>query len=320
MRVLLSSIFFFLFICESLLSQTERFVMPSDKKQLTVVTEPPTLYKGFLKTGLSYSHGFLYDYFNDDGKKEKSLGSLSAQSWFFLLSAQYGISDRLEVNVNIPYLRSTTNMSLDMEFPLFDSTATRIWSNKTSGISDIYFGFRYQLIAGDIVKPYLTLAMTATMPTAEKNPTNIIDENNYDGAPGTGEPKLAVDLNFKKIFYPFAFVSTLSYTRYFGGEKFLEPFQEPSAFNSGNLWLGYGGLSFHLNDWIVFTNEFIYSHKGELEIEGEGDGIKYMNFTYHPYLYFQINHLRVVQSVEIPLWGRYTSADPGYIFMVQYIF
>ena len=302
-----------------LLGQNERYVMPTDKKQLTVVTEPPTLYKGFLKASLAYSHGFLYNYFDDSGNRVKTLGSLSAQSRMFLLSAQYGITERLEANINLPYLHSTTNMSLDYEFPLMDSIVTMQWNKKMSGISDLYFGLRYQLLKGDIVKPYITLALTFTAPTARKNPTNIIDEENYDGAPGSGEPELTFDLNFKKIFYPYSFVSTISYTNYFGGKKVLAPYEDPTEFKSGNLFMGYLGLGFHLNDWIVINNELIFSRKGENLTAGVGDGVNSQYLAYHPYLYFQVNHIRFVQSIEVPLFGKYSSANPSYILMVQYI-
>ncbi|HRT90726.1 MAG TPA: hypothetical protein P5257_11490, partial [Bacteroidales bacterium] len=56
-------------------SQTEKQLMPSDLKQQTIVTEPVTLRKGFLRVGSMLNYRVADKYFSDDGVKKYYLSN-----------------------------------------------------------------------------------------------------------------------------------------------------------------------------------------------------------------------------------------------------
>ena len=51
-------------------SQTENQVVPGDLKQQTIVTEPATLMKGFLRAGILLNYRVADRYFSESGSKE----------------------------------------------------------------------------------------------------------------------------------------------------------------------------------------------------------------------------------------------------------
>ena len=51
------------------MAQVEEQVLPTDLKQQTIITQPVTLYKGFLRVGFTGTYGVIDRIFTEDGDK-----------------------------------------------------------------------------------------------------------------------------------------------------------------------------------------------------------------------------------------------------------
>ena len=274
-------------ICPLKLSgQAERLVIPGELKQQTIVTEPITLRRGFVKAGIQYSHSFIDKMFFED-KRKSGLGStISGQSSSYKLHVMYGLTNRLELIASIPYFNQSLYQTVEYQWEN-DIEISR-WSQKGNGIGDAELGFRYVVLTENETRPSLFVGITTTFPTGEKNPTNIKDERNFDVPVGSGEYAFTLEMKARKVIYPYSFSIYGFYNLKTGGAKIMEPYEESIPFKDGN-YLGLTASGYmHLNDWIVLANDFQYGKRGDDEIDGEivDSNNWYIHTT--PYLYFQI--------------------------------
>lgn len=300
-------------------AQVEQQIIPSDLKQLTAITEPATLMKGFLRTGVLYDHAFFKKVFDDNANKITLPGSALSQSRTLELSVQYGITDRFQANFSLPFRFDFLQQSAILDDPLYELKTAVIWNQKGYGLGDISVGLYSQIIREKDRMPSITARGTFYIPTGRKDITNVTDQRNFDLPTGSGEMKFAVDIQARKIIYPYSFIFITGLDYPFGGNKILEPGGASTSFRSGNIFYLNGGFNFHLNDWLSISNDIMYQYVGREETDGIKSSYNPWALTYQPYIHFQIRHLRFVQSVIIPLKGKYYTADPHYIFCVQYI-
>jgi hypothetical protein len=305
-----------------LFSQTERQLLPSELKQLTEVTEPPTLNKGFLKVGLFYNYVVLKSVFNEEGDKFLIPGSLYGQSRNLSLDIRYGLTDRIQINATIPYSFDIQHQSQNWEDPLFKAKQRFVWTRRGNGIGDLSLGIDGQIIKEHGLLPSITAKTGVRIPTGEKDPTHVVDANHYDLPTGTGEAMAYLDIQAKKLVYPYSFLFIITYGYHFGGNKIydlLQPEADPVDFKTGDLISVQAGAHFHLNDWLSMANDLVYSHLGKDKVSGITTGSTGWVIAYQPWFHFQVKKLRFVQSVEIPLRGKNYPSNPGYFFAVQYI-
>ena len=78
-------------------SQTEKQIVPGDLKQQTIVTEPATLRKGFLRAGILLNYRVADKFFNDSGTKEYYTTSTWNSKAAYNVTLQYGLTDRLQL-------------------------------------------------------------------------------------------------------------------------------------------------------------------------------------------------------------------------------
>jgi len=316
-------VFLFVFIALSnfITAQTDRHGIPAELKQQTVITEPLTLRKGFLRIGAYYTHIFLDKYFDENGKKISYYGSSTSQGRTYAVSVEYGITDRLEADVSMSYANGFINSTQALDNLYLDTIETVYADIKTRGFGDLNFGFDYQIIKENSIMPSLTALTRITLPTGEKNITNVKDEFNYNEPAGNGEVNTSLDLLLRKIQYPFSFELRIGAVYYFGGEKIFELFEETKSFKTGTFIIVDGGINFNLNDWIALENEISYHNFGRKKVDGEyQNDYSPWNISYNPRLNFQLKRFRLVECVTIALTGKGVDADPAYIFIVQYIF
>jgi hypothetical protein len=299
-------------------AQTERLVIPGELKQQTIVTEPPTLRKGFLKAGLVYHHSFIDRIFDEDNKLVGLGSTACGQSSFFQIHASYGLTDKLELFTSVPYIKRSIFATIEYHWE--NDIELIKFSQKGNGLGDAELGFRYLLLTENERRPSVFLGVITSFPTGEKNPTNIKDELNFNLPIGSGEYVFSLEMNARKVLYPYSFSIYGYYRLHAGGEKIIEPYGESISFKDGNSLILIASGYMHLNDWIVIANDFMYGKRGDNEIEGQIEDDNSWSLSTKPYLYFQIKHLRLVQSVNIPLTGYRSAADPSYILIVQYIF
>ena len=306
--------------CFILDAQVEDQMAPSEIKQMTAVTEPATLYKGFFRAGLIYSHFSAKKIFDPDGNRLFLEGNALALSRSLNLSLSYGITKRIQVNLLLPYTMDFLQQSGIYEDPLGGTKQILTWDQKGNGLGDISLGVYGQIIRENETLPSLTARLTYTHPTGEKDPTNIVDNFNYDLPAGTGEPIVSIDLQARKVIYPYSLVFMATYNLKLGGNKIFVPGGESYPFTMGNSFSVQGGFNFLLNDWLSMGNELSYLNIAETEIDGQKQDDSGYNISYQPYFHFQVKQLRLVQTMIIGLMGKNYTASPSYVLAVQFIF
>jgi hypothetical protein len=301
--------------------QTEKLIVPSDMKQQTVITEPVTLLKGYLRAGTVLDYRVADRFYNSEGSKEyyntSSWGSQSAYGIAF----QYGISDRMEVALITEYMNNLQQaQSLQIESKTNTSETISI-KQKGIGLGDSHLELRYQVIKEKEKRFSLTGRLMLTIPTGEKNPRNIKSETQYDLPVGDGAYALGLNISARKVIYPYSFSGYISYTNNFTGTKIFNAITlAEKKFRLGNMFeTGLSG-NLHLNEWIVFGNELNYYSEGEGKIEDEPPVLSSWAISYEPRLVFQVHRFRFSESVKIPLKGLNVPADPLYIMIVQFVF
>ena len=305
------------------LSQTEEQFLPSEVKQLTIVTEPVSLPKGFFRLGSVFTYGMVDKIFNDQGRKEYLAESTWGTDWSISLLGQYGITDRLQVDLMLPYRNLAFYNSWGYVMLPEDLQEDMTWDLKGSGLGDIDLYTRYQILTETERRPSLVGEVSVTLPTGSKNPKDINDWYDFKLPTGYGEVNLGARLQLRKIIYPVSYKLHGDYTYSLGGKKRFNPDDlEERSFKSGARVNIGGSGDILLNDWISLANDlnFTYAWKGEKEDAFEGELYSYWLVAYEVGFVFQIRKFRVAERVSVPLKGINIHADPLYVLMVQYIF
>ncbi|MEN8249331.1 MAG: transporter [Bacteroidota bacterium] len=300
-------------------AQSEQEVLPAEKKNMTIITEPYTLYKGFFRTGMSFNYSALYKFFNDDGDKVP-VSNASGRSWAAQLLLQYGINDRLQVTTGIPYMRQDLFLSYLGEAPGLGLFQQQKLEGNGSGLSDIWLGLDYQIMEATTTKPAIKLMFTGTFPTGAKNPVEMDDPDIMDIAVGAGHFSLEGGFAMRKINYPYSWTTYVTYKVNLEGEKQFYVDGPLTPFRDGNMLTVSGSFNFHMNEWLAITNDIYYFNIATDYEDGQAmDNTASWLVEYAPRLSFQIKRLRVNQSIQIPLIGKMAGADPGFILIVQYV-
>lgn len=312
----------FLALANVLYSQEEDKLLVSEIKQSTVITQPATLNKGFFLVGAAFTHIMADKMFSDNGKKEYAIQNLSTRNSTENLILRFGLTNRIELEFDLPYMITSISKSTISQVPLYDTSITTKFKLKGKGFGDIEFGISYQLIEGSKTKPSLVSKLSAVFPTGEKNPTNIKGLWEYDYPTGRGETALRLELIYRKISYPYSYSFHGLFKYSFGGVKVMVPYEDPISFRSGNYYEVGGNFNFLLNDWIAVQNDlsFLYKHADKYSGETAPPTVTQMAIFYYPNINFQFKKFRLVQGVCIYLFGKTMPGDPQYQIDLQYIF
>lgn len=310
---------FLLFLTGNVNAQGEDQFLPSEIKQLTAVTEPATLHQGFFKIWLNYNYTSIKYIFDNEANKYLIPGASSARSSSVNLVANYGISDRIEVNIWLPYMLNKNENIFILDNPAAPQTTYGGQVNGF-GLGDISVGMRTQVLLEQNRLPSLTLGTYLELPTGRKNPTNETGYLEFDEATGSGEFSLGIEAQVRKIVYPYSFSFNSGFEYKTGGKKIHQIGEEEVPFKSGNVFYAIAGINFHLNDWICVTNDFNYTLIGSYTKDNKPEGDPSWAFSWTPNIHFQIKKLRLAQGFIVPIMGRNFGADRGYIFIVQYVF
>jgi hypothetical protein len=303
--------------------QTEKILNPGDLKQQTIVTEPLSLRKGYFRAGLTYAYSVLDKYFDNSGNKNYSPESTWGTSGGATFWGQYGVTDRVMVEVGIPYSSSLINYHSRIYAPNIDSTLLLNSSVRGKGLGDVIVSATYQIIPSAENNFSLKAAVDATIPTGEKNPTNIKGWRDYDAPTGYGVFVISPRITARMVSYPFSYTAYVAYNYNFSGTRIMSPGDlTETKFKYGDFFVGGASLNFHLNEWIALANEINYSYtfKGEIENVPASDLTTSWAVSYETRLIFQIKRFRLGEAVSIPLKGKLIGADPTYVLLAQYVF
>jgi hypothetical protein len=305
------------------IAQTEKQLLPSELKQKTAVTEPPTLYKGFFRAGITYSWTTLDKMFDDSGKRISVPGSGYYMTRSLSGDFRYGINDRLTVHLGIPYMFYHMYQSAEGRYNLQDSTFIDSWDRKGYGIGDMDLGADFQIMKESDAVPAITLKTFVSFPTGSKNPEDIVSDHQYKEPTGSGAYSAIAILQTRKIIYPLSYDLSFFYTYHAKGRKIQGPGAEATGFKTGDMIQGSGTVGFQVNDWICLNNMLMFNYKTDDQFDDPSLDyleVGYQSLEYYFYLFFQVKQLRLVQSVSVPIWGKKGGADPGYFIMVSRTF
>jgi hypothetical protein len=304
-------------------AQVEKLILPSDLKQQTIVTEPVTLRKGFVRAETNITFNASDKYFNDSRKKEYYIGSSWGSRYQYNFNLQYGISDRIEIDVYIPFVNQRNDYYFVSRMPVANQDASISSDLRGRALGDCSLFFRYQVIPEKEKRTSLSIFSEIYFPTGPKNPTDIKDFNDYHLPTGTGHYSAGLWLYANWIHYPYSYTIIGNYYYNFRGSKRMSADDAvETKFKNGNMARLGGRFNCHLNEWIVLVNEvsgFYYS-KGE---ENNGTIVTIdpaWEIDYVPRLVFQVRRFRIVEFVEVPLIGKDIGADPIYSLSVGYTF
>jgi hypothetical protein len=306
-----------------LLAQTEKLIVPSDLKQQTVVTEPVTLRKGYLRLGTLVDYRVADRFFNSSGDKEYYNTSSWGSSAAYGITMQYGLSDRIEIDCFVEYMNKLQQAQSERLSSVTNQYETVNVKQTGLGLGDSHIEFKYQIIPEKEKKFSLTGDIRLTIPTGQKNLLNIKSENQYDLPVGDGIYALGMEISARKVIYPYSFSGYIVYTKNFNGKKIFNPVTGiEREFRTGNTIETGLSCNLHLNEWIVFGNEMNFYREGEGRIDNEPNYRLPLSWalSYEPRLIFQVHRFRLGESVRIPLKGLNTPADPLYLMMIQYVF
>lgn len=303
--------------------QTEKQLVPADLKQQTIVTEPVTLRKGFFRIGTLLNYRVADKYFTDSGNREYYVTSTWGSKAAYNLTLQYGLTDRFQIDLVTEYMNSKQESQNTEVVVGTNTTTVSVARQKGLGIGDSYISLKYQLIPESKYKVSLTGILNGTIPTGQKNPTNIKSANQYDLPVGDGTYALGLSVYARTIAFPYSFTGFLSYTKNFTGTKIINSSDAVERkFRFGNYLEGGLSANLHLNEWIVMANEINYYHEGVGRIDNIVSDKMPASWaaSYQPGLVFQVKRFRLGESVKIPLKGKNVPADPLYVAMIQYVF
>lgn len=324
--------FFLLIVCFSwnqLSSQaTQQMINPNDHKHQTIVVEPLTLPKGFFRTGLSYLNGKSNVNFNDSWKREANTGSQAFTTQVLNFTQQYGVSDKLQVSLRVPFSFQKMQASIYGNDLTSDWDSTYYYEFEGNGIDDITIELGYQIVGLNHKHPSVTLFTGMTFPTGRKNPKNTTDPLSIKMPIGSGCFASHVDLKMKKVLYPFAFTlsSGIEYRFKSSRQIALSDFnwtEQEVGFQEGVNSYNSFDLTMLLNDWISISNTLWFFYHSPVMYDKNpyfsDSSDPSISFIYCPSVYFQIRKIRFVQSVMFRFAGRNIPADPSYMVLLQYI-
>jgi hypothetical protein len=299
--------------------------MPSDLKQQTIVTEPVTLRKGFLRIGSLVNYRVADRFFNSSGLREYYVSSTWTTKSAYNLTFQYGITDRLQVDLITVYMNNRQKSQSTEIVAVEGINTSQVTTTKQKGLGfgDSHLEMRYQILPESDYKVSLTGILDVTFPTGRKNPTNIRSANQYDLPVGNGTYAMDIGLFARSIIYPYSFTGFLEYTNNFTGSKKINASDLlEKKFRFGNRIEGGLSTNLHLNEWIVLTNEVRFFHEGKGKIDDVGSTAMPDSWaaSYVPGLVFQVKKFRLGESVLVPIKGKNVPADPLFVMMLQYIF
>jgi len=303
--------------------QVEKLIVPSDLKQQTVVTEPITLRKGYLRAGIALSYFALDKYFNSASKKEYYSLSSWHTDFSYQISLRYGITDKFEVDCSIPLKNESTRALYMVNWPGLNSNISLSSNLKGKGLSDCELTLKYQLVPEKEDKISLTVWQWLTFPTGQKNYTNIKSFTDFNLPVGDGAFSTGTELTARRIKYPYSYSFWASYAINFQGSKLISQDDlSETKFKDGNYLMMGANFNIHLNEWIALANELNYKYNQKGIIKYTVNVIKdpAWAFSYQPGLYFQIRRFRVAEAVQVPIMGKNDSADPLYVMQVFYTF
>lgn len=252
---------------------------PASRSAEAVYREQSAMFdrKFTLETGLTYSHSDRRDLFLNGFLAldaiflgQINLDRIKADTLTFDLTGRYAPTDRLQFDINVPYLyRNSSFSSVGAGFST-SAVAERNVSNGNAG--DINAGVFYRLIQETESRPDTVLSLRVKAPTGT-SPYGIkfVDTPNSGGnlkvpeklPTGNGVWAVSAGVSFIKTVDPAILFANLGYTHHLQ-RSFSDISSDPNTVTPGSVKLGDqfsigAGFAFALNERMSLSTS--YSHR-----------------------------------------------------------
>ncbi len=242
-----------------------------------------------LETGLSYSHSDRRDLFLNGflaldaiflGKI--NLDRIKADIWTADVTGRYGVSDRLQVDINVPYLYRKSNFS--SVGAGFSTSAVSEASVSNRDIGDASAGVFYRLFKEDQESPDTVLSFRVKAPTGKdpygikfvKDPNNTNLQSPTELPTGNGVWSLTGGVSFIKTVDPAILFANFAYTynlqRSFSDISSDPTLRTPAKVDLGNQYSLGAGIAFALNERMSLSMSYAHRFAEKTRIKAQGQG------------------------------------------------
>lgn len=244
-------------------------------------------HKFTLETGLSYSHTDRRDLFLSGflaldaiflGKI--NLDRIKADTWTGDLTGRYGLSDRLQLDLNVPYLYRKTNFSsVGVGFSTSAASDKDVTSNN---VGDVSVGAYYRLIKESQDSPDTVISIRIKAPTGKNpygikfvpDPTNGSLQTPTDLPTGNGVWALSTGVSFIKTVDPAILFANLGYTYNFE-RSFSDISSDPLSRTAAKVALGSqyslgAGIAFALNERMSLSMSYAHAFADKTRVKVQG--------------------------------------------------
>jgi hypothetical protein len=310
------------------IAQVADGLTPLQRKQLTVLAEPATLYKGFLRVGYEIKYSRPGRTFDKNGVSRPQEDFTYSGSYVdHLLSLSYGLSDRLQLSVVLPYVNDNLRAVVEINQSGNQLTTPKI-DITSKGFGDLQTEMRFQIIKETTKVPSLVAGLGVWLPTGNNERTistdAITNDVTYKDITGGVGSSVIATVQLRKIMYPYLLAAEFNY--FFGAEgEIIENGASIDVLGANSaIWQLTTGM--HLNEWITLTGKLFYQRLSfDSEVEPNTtvplfDNSKKELLTLDPTLTFQFGRIRSQQVIAIPLYGKNSTAELEYSASLQYTF
>ena len=193
---------------------------------------------------------------------------------------RFGLSDRLVVDANVPYLIRTSNFKSGGAGGSAGGLVEKTVHD--DGIGDINFGASYRVIKETLGRPDIVLNARVKLPTG-RHPygVELVEVENSEGnlnvpvrlSTGSGVWGASVGLSALKTLDPMVVFGSVSYFRNFAksfGDIDEAPEDQPGRVNVGDAWQFGAGLAYALNDTSSISMSYSQRIVQRTKVQREG--------------------------------------------------
>lgn len=307
------------FIIHSHCTAQEYIPLPEDLRHETKITEPLTLRKGYFQGIVSYLYTPYVNTFDDNGDRSKfiptengiNFSGIAFHGMQFNLGAEYGITDRIQIEFALPYIYSESEYIIKNEKVPYNLVINETEYQKTNGIGDLSAYLSYQFIKKTTL--YSALSIGMNFPTGSKGIDTVVTTSGMrelNMPTSSDEYSFTTVLRAKKIIYPYALELKPSFAYSFGNDRYKA---------SASYFDVEGSYGVMLNDWFTISNRWEYFYyPGRAFKQSDFNPIHSYRISTGFIVSQQVKRFRFIEQFNYPIMGKSLTTNSDIFFIVSY--
>ena len=262
---------------------------PASRSAEAVYQEQHALFdrKFTIETGLTYSHSDRRDLFLNGFLAldaiflgNINLDRIKSDIWTLDVTGRYSATDRLQFDVNVPYLYRDSNFS--SVGVGFSTSAVSEKDVTNSDLGDVSAGVFYRLFQETPDNPDTVVSLRVKAPTGKdpygikfvEDPTNSNLKAPTDLPTGNGVWSMSAGVSFIKTVDPAILFANLGYTYNFE-HSFSDISSDPTARQAATVDLGDqyslgAGMAFALNERMSLSMSYAHNFTRKTRVKAKG--------------------------------------------------